>query len=557
MKQGFLERPWELKMEDNKKFEDNKEAFEIEKSKESEVAWERYAKSEGVSQMAKITRSEGSNLSENRLAKLGDKVFFGLWSYPNLYYEKGKELADLLVVCDKHILIFSDKNIKFDTEKKLEVAWERWHRKAILNSMDQLRGAEQRIRDFPDKIFLDTECTQKFPIAIPERSEMKVHLICVANGIEEACKQFFNNQNGIFHTLLRDGDPVAITTEKMLENLPEVNPSGSLMFNSCQEEAKELPFCTTDYDKSKTFVHVFNDNVLTFILNELDTLKDFVDYLTEKERFIRKIKQVMYTGEEDLLYNYVKNFDVERKCHAFTDRTESKIEGFDCVNFWEEDWNILRETPQFKSKKKANEISYMWDDMVRQAVDFRLDGATIRKTDSDEIYNGLHEGAIRYMALEDRLHRRHLAGAMKKAIELYPLEKHVESYSNIYARVCRSDMPQVYIFLQIEKLQSETYEQYRKRRSTLLEAYAKCLKAKLVSDCPEIEVDRIIGHAMEPPKIVHAQGDGISEDFVLLDCVNWNDELQAEYDSIRKDMNIWRFKTFPESTVMVKEYPED
>jgi len=38
----------------------------------------------------------------------------------------GKELCDLLVVFEKHILIFSDKDCRFNDAVDLKLAWSRW-----------------------------------------------------------------------------------------------------------------------------------------------------------------------------------------------------------------------------------------------------------------------------------------------------------------------------------------------------------------------------------------------------------------------------------------------
>jgi hypothetical protein len=70
--------------------------------------------------MKKIVRGSGTTPSEKYLAKLADKTFLNLWSYPNLFIDKmeggtsvGKELCDLLVVCGDDIIIFSDKSIEW------------------------------------------------------------------------------------------------------------------------------------------------------------------------------------------------------------------------------------------------------------------------------------------------------------------------------------------------------------------------------------------------------------------------------------------------------------
>lgn len=73
----------------------------------------------------------------------------------------------------------------------VSVAWKRWHNKAVIESIQQLRKAEQKIKMFPEKIFLDPQCKQKLHVPLPQAKDMKIHLICVANGAKEACKKRF------------------------------------------------------------------------------------------------------------------------------------------------------------------------------------------------------------------------------------------------------------------------------------------------------------------------------------------------------------------------------
>jgi hypothetical protein len=103
--------------------------------------------------LEEIKKSERLNESERKLVKLGEKVFLKLWSYPNVYYKPGKELTDLLVVCDNYILIFSDKKVKFGNSKNLKLAWQKWHNRAIIKSIKQLRKAERIIKTFPNNLF--------------------------------------------------------------------------------------------------------------------------------------------------------------------------------------------------------------------------------------------------------------------------------------------------------------------------------------------------------------------------------------------------------------------
>lgn len=74
--------------------------------------------------MQPFVRSSGATETERYLATVCDSTFLSLWSYPNLYTSEGrksgkgagKELCDLLVVFGKDIIIFSDKDISFNTD---------------------------------------------------------------------------------------------------------------------------------------------------------------------------------------------------------------------------------------------------------------------------------------------------------------------------------------------------------------------------------------------------------------------------------------------------------
>ena len=66
--------------------------------------------------MSAVIRSTGGTASERLLARLAERTFLNLWSYPNVFRDqgrKGKELCDLLVVCGEHVVVFSDKTVPF------------------------------------------------------------------------------------------------------------------------------------------------------------------------------------------------------------------------------------------------------------------------------------------------------------------------------------------------------------------------------------------------------------------------------------------------------------
>jgi hypothetical protein len=103
--------------------------------------------------------------SERYLARIARRSFLTLWSYPHVHRDQGissdgvgKEVVDLLVVFDEHVILFSDKSCAFPNTGELQRDWSRWYRRAIKKSADQLWGSERWIRTHPDRLFTDNRC---------------------------------------------------------------------------------------------------------------------------------------------------------------------------------------------------------------------------------------------------------------------------------------------------------------------------------------------------------------------------------------------------------------
>lgn len=95
--------------------------------------------------------ADGLTDSERYLTALSDRTFLSLWSYPNPHRDqgarrRGKEVCDLLVLFEKHVIAFSDKHCDFPDSGNLDLDWSRWYRKAVEKSAHQLWGAERWIR---------------------------------------------------------------------------------------------------------------------------------------------------------------------------------------------------------------------------------------------------------------------------------------------------------------------------------------------------------------------------------------------------------------------------
>lgn len=91
-----------------------------------------------------IHKAKGVTPSEIYLNTLCERTFLSLWSYPCIYRDQknngkgdGKELCDMLVIFDEHVLIFSDKQCSFPSTGDLDLDWKRWYRKTIERSANQ------------------------------------------------------------------------------------------------------------------------------------------------------------------------------------------------------------------------------------------------------------------------------------------------------------------------------------------------------------------------------------------------------------------------------------
>jgi hypothetical protein len=183
--------------------------------------------------------------SEELVYQLCTKSFLSFWSYPNPQGKKSKELCDILVVCEPDIIIFSVKEVAFKNTGD-RVGWERWRRAAIDESCNQIAGAERWIKANPNVITKDGQSGLAFP------ASSRVHRIAVGLGSQS-----------------------------------------------------EVPMTFGDFGKG--FIHVFDEHSLNTLMEELDTISDFVKYLVDKEAFYRAGKLTLFDGggEEDLLALYL------------------------------------------------------------------------------------------------------------------------------------------------------------------------------------------------------------------------------------------------------------
>ena len=439
-----------------------------------------------------IVKAVGVNNSEKILARLCDEVFLKLWAYPNPYGEQGNELCDVLAVFENHVFIFSIKDILFNTKKPPNVAWDRWKRKAIDESIKQVRGAEKWIRKNPEKIFLDAQCTEKFPLPIDIKN-LKIHRIVVAHGAEEACKKYSSDN---IHGSL------GVSYSDSVDSKTEAETIGpfTLMLNR------------------EKIVHVFDSHNLGIILAELDTVRDLLWYFEAKEHAIKKYRHLACSGEEELLANYFCNFDKKTENHYIGEKNKKFNTFMACDGLWQE----FTESEAYQRKKAEDEVSYLWDELLQKTLQHALDGTL---TGNANAFKG--KSASVEMAKEPRFSRREIIKRLKNAIHEFSSNtdnqmRHIVYFSSYYPDL-------MYVFFQMPWFPNMDYEkEYRPMKRGLLSIACGMTKNKF----PHLK--KVIGITMDPPK----PNQRTSEDFILMDCEDWTEERAEYYRKENKETGL-------------------
>jgi len=426
-----------------------------------------------------IIKNKGVTGTEEYLQNLCDKTFLSLWSYPSVYRNQriahtseGKELCDLLVVFGNDVIIFSDKLCAFPNTGDIALDWSRWYKRAVLQSAKQAWGAERWIREYPERIFLDRNCSTPFPFALPDKLQMNIHIVIVAHDASKRCRK-------------------------------EYGGSGSLMLHySLPPNTPAKAFAISDLDKTKTFVHVFDDTTLDIILKTIDTVSDFIKYLTKKEKFLRSGIPILIAGEEELLALYLQNAGPDGD-HDLT--FDSKYGG---IVLQEGGWMEFTNSPKRAAQIHANEVSYFWDYLIEKFSIHVL---------NDTEYNPMSSGfplpssemVLRFMARESRIRRRLLSESF-----LLFLEKSGPNYVSRRFMMPSNPGDPHYVFLLYPRQPNVSEENYRSIRYNALFAYCASLKNRVP------EATDIIGIATEPG----IENMKRSEDALYLSAYEWTEE---------------------------------
>ncbi len=456
-----------------------------------------------------IHKLNGISESERYLIKKCNKTFLSLWSWPNLFTEekKGKELCDVFISFKDHIFIFSDKFCNFSQEKDVRIAWNRWYKHAIHDSARQIVGAEKYLRD-GRPLFLDAKAKTPFPYSIRITDKTKIHRIIVARGAREACKAFFNGGSGslILDTTLTED---AHYCKCQITGEPE------------PIDFEENPLFRVGFVLGRdTFFHVFDEQTLDCIMDELDTVSDFIQYLQCKESLLSSAKVIIATGEEDILAQYLST--IENNQHCIVTKAQMRQSDMFC---FEEQWEDYYNSNERKIKKEADKKSYLWDHLLEKAFMNLMDGTSHSLSHCS--YEDQSLLFCRFAEL-NRTERRIISGSL--ADSWTQAKKRVEPSGNpiqqfMRGSVLASHPDTMIVIIWLHYSSNVSLQEFLQIRRKLLET------RMLVLDLQKpASVKYIIGIA----KTIEMDKDD-SEDFAYINA----DEVSSESDAVKEAVELY------------------
>ena len=318
----------------------------------------------------------------------------------------------------------------------------------------------------------------------------------------------------------------------------EVGGSGSLGIDSTLKgdghfvkESEGLNFCVGDITPTETYVHVLTDVSLNIVLQTLDTVTDFLAYLTKKEQLLRRGYRVIAAGEEDLMALYLKDTDDEGQ-HDFTFPRDG-----DGVLLEDGHWEHFCERGERARQVEADRISYLWDELIEKFA-YHARAGSQYFTNEPGIENTEH--ILRFMAREPRTARRSLSKALAGIVA------RGQDHGKVTRYVHRQNPEQPwYVLMALAKPGDVSYERYRDVRLQLLQLSSMALKMR------RPEAQHIVGIATEP---------GIetvdrSEDAIYFDARGWTEDDDPQVRNQVERLGI--LAEYEEFRVHESEYPSE
>ena len=447
-------------------------------------------------------RSPGATSSESYLRSLCEKSFLRFWTYAGVYRKQAdgiaKEVCDILTVFDQDLIIFSDKDCSWPSSPDQNVNWLRWEKRAISKSMSQLRGAQRLLERQTNSLFLDEQCTLPFPYPLPPGIHERTHLVAVARGAAEQCRDFFGGGLGTF------------------------------FIGSDPENRSSQPFTLIAQPYSQPFVHIFDEIALELVFSTLTTVKDFIAYLHERRDLLTNGSVVVADGEEDLLALYFAGDSPSPWQGSFPPVPDSSF----VINVPTGLWTSMQ--PFFEERNQIQRVGMLWDGIINHIIDMTITG---------QLYFAVpptiegQERVIRFLARESRGRRVYLAQQLFGLIRGTP--KGQRTFRTI---ATATEDESTFVFMVAPRPDDISEEVYRAARRDILFAYCRIIKLKYEF------IKDVVGIATEPE-----DPDANSWDVVALDLSHWTKEDAVAAEEVRKRTGFMEeFKEWKMSNEEVK-----
>jgi len=366
--------------------------------------------------------------AESFVHDLALKTFLSDWCYLKPLRPNGKELCDLLVIFDDIAIIWQIKDLKLNEHGK-------YNKSEIEKNLRQLAGTRRQLFELQPAVQLRN----------PRR------------GTE------------LF-------DPATIK---------EIYLISALLGDS------EESFSPMESIRNYT-AHVFTRTFTQIVLNELDTITDFVGYIrSKKELFDQNMEIIIMGGEEELLALYL---GYNRSFQKFFGLTQIIVE--------DGPWEQLQNKPEYKAKEKEDEISYIWDGLIEEC----------HKGSPSSNY----EPIARELARAGRFERRVLS---KRFFDAF-IQADRDSNYNVFRRTVEGNGV-TYCFLFQDDLRSRDY------RKAMLTNMCFIARGKYQDN------KKVLGIATEKK-----YESGFSYDFCLVDIPEWTQENQRTMEELQKSTGI-------------------
>jgi hypothetical protein len=401
--------------------------------------------------------------SERFVHDLTQRACLRLWTYASPQGKgPGVELCDTLVACPPDVIVISVKEIALNREAEdMKVAVERWKRKAVDESVKQVHGAVRRLLSV-DAV---TANDGSLGVVLGAPDGRRVHRVAVAIGGEAF-----------------------------------------------------VPLRSRDFGQG--FVHVFSADSFLVVMQEMDTITDLVQYLTDRERLLSGgLQSKVLASERDLLTLYVRN---QPRSFAPLD-TQSAPFMTTMTGLWEG----FVASAAYAKREEANEVSYLWDRLIEQWHEDHLNDNMEFGGDLSSV-----DETTRVMARENRTQRRALAEAFVEFMD------RMDSRS----RLVFSSSATTYVFL---KARHAEPREDRVQELTLRAWVARGKAHERGIDGP------VLGIATE----VREPGSGFSLDAILLQLPEWTKEHVEFVTEMGKDLDYFENRPFMHKRV--DEFPRN